>query len=79
MTVASPGRRELPPGSDEQPTDEPIDDAVDFDVSYRQRHLRETGHAHTYRMMQRVYDQMLAHWARDRYRYTDARTGRLIP
>jgi hypothetical protein len=79
VNVAFFGRRELPPGSDEQPDDEPMDDAVDFDLSRRQEHLRKSGKAHTRRAMERVWAQMQARWARDRYRYLDERTGKVTP
>ena len=77
MTVALFGRRELPPGDDETP--EPMDDAVDFDLSRRQDHLRKSGTAHTRRAMEKVWRSMQARWAQDRYRYVDERTGKVVP
>lgn len=49
---------------------DPMDDVVVFDVRQRQRRLRETGQAHTRRMMQRTWDTILASLQQERDRMT---------
>ncbi len=52
---------------DDEPP-EPADDAVVFDVRRRQQRLRETGHAHTRRVMAQCWDNICESLRRERYR-----------
>ena len=58
----------------------PIDDAAVFDIRERQKRIRESGVAHTRRMMEKVWNTMQSRWQweRDRYDWIDERTGQVI-